>query len=168
MCLIIHDSTCFNCFCLQAHVNGILSFDVNLNVHYRDIALSTSLNSAAVAVFYHDADLRGTGMVYHLESTNHTSYARANELIRLGFMDAGDFQTRKMIVTTYYKVGHFYRGTELVSGRGLSDCSRIGEEGVGSGIVDEEEYHMRCSCLSGVHSRSKALVCVNSPKYAGA
>ncbi len=97
-----------------------------MSPRFRDIALSTNLNSAAVAIFYHDADVRNAGMVYHLESTNSTSYARANELIRQGFIDAGDFQTRKMIVTTYYRVGHFSRGTELVSGRSFNNCSGIG------------------------------------------
>ena len=81
---------------------------------FRDKTLSATQSSGAIAIFYHDTDLLGNGMMYHESTTNQTTFQQANQLVRQGFVDALDFEAQTIIVTTYLEVGYFQQQFDLV------------------------------------------------------
>ena len=81
---------------------------------FRDKTLSATQSSGAIAVFYHDMDLIGNGMMYHESTTNQMTFQQANQLVGQGFVDAPDFEVQTIIVTMYLQVGYFQLQFDLV------------------------------------------------------
>ena len=109
---------------MQVNNNGLISFRHSVSaftpvpfplVSSSEIDVTTA-TAQLIAPFWGDVDTRGTGTVWHRESTDQADRDRAQREIRRAFpAQAARFTSRLVFIATWDHVGYYNSQMDLVS-----------------------------------------------------
>ena len=104
---------------LQVNNNGDITFTFPLS-KYTPEPFPLENDLQMIAPYWADVDTRGTGSVYYRETQNSSLLQRARNDVRSTFVELSSFTPTSLFVATWFRVGYFSGGTDLVCG--CSSC----------------------------------------------
>lgn len=101
------------CVCLQVNSNGLLSFN---NEFPTSTNLPFPLDYPAMAAFYANIDLRGSGQVFYRESADPRILSQATALVGQSYPRfRGRYAATAVFVATWYQVGYYKKNADRVN-----------------------------------------------------
>lgn len=98
-------------FAAQVNSNGLVSFNTEMPTYYN---VPFPLDYPALAAFYGNVDLRGSGQVYYRVATDPRARALADELVARLYprYGGGRFAAAAVVVATWHQVGYYKKNAD--------------------------------------------------------
>ena len=98
---------------MQVYENGVVSFERE-PFDFFGVHLGHLLYSHAIAPFYADVDIRGTGKVSYRQTTDFDLLTRATNEIQLTSLASNNASIKNLFIVTWDAVGYYYNNTDKV------------------------------------------------------
>ncbi|XP_050523369.1 nidogen isoform X2 [Daktulosphaira vitifoliae] len=89
--------------------NGLVSFNSEMPTFFN---VPFPLDYPAMAAFYANIDLRGSGQVYYRESRDSRVLGQVNELVRRFYPRQSQFRAATAFIATWYQVGYYKKNAD--------------------------------------------------------